>query len=84
MGEEVGTMLDPSTVVINETTIQAIIKFVMVCIEVIYVLVAFIIVRRVKLMNHSFHTPLAGFFNLAAFVHFVSAVILTIITFLFI
>ncbi len=50
--------------------------------EVIYVIVAFIMTRQVKLMNDSFITGAAGAFRTAANTHFLVAVGLVLVSLL--
>lgn len=42
--------------------------------EVLYVILAFIAVRQVSLMNRSFHTKLAFFLSLVAYIHFFASI----------
>lgn len=41
----------------------------------LYVVYAFIMLRQIDLMNRSFHTPLAGFFKLLGYIHFLLALL---------
>lgn len=48
----------------------------------VYVLFAFILVRQIRLMNKTFSTPLATRFRIAGIVHFLIAVVLTVLAIL--
>jgi EamA domain-containing membrane protein RarD len=42
--------------------------------QAVYVLFAFMLTRQIKLMNHNFQTPLAGLFSFLALMHFLASV----------
>jgi len=60
-----------SLIQIFETTMHFAILFA----QLVYVLIAFIQTRQVKLMNTSFKTPQAPFFSFLAKIHLLAAVI---------
>lgn len=57
-----------------------IIKILVLVLEVLYVVFAFILTRQIKLMNSSFTTEAAAFFKTFGFLHFVAAIILVAIS----
>lgn len=59
-----------------------IIQFLIVILEILYGLFAFIVVRQVRLMNSSFKTSYASVFTFLAFVHFFLAIGLVAISIL--
>jgi hypothetical protein len=56
--------------------------YLLLVIEGVYILFAFIVTRQIKLMNRSFHTPLASIFTLLGRLHLLAAVIVLILTIL--
>jgi len=58
------------------------IEVLVVIIQIIYCVFAFLITRQVKLMNHSFHSDASVAFGTIAWIHFIFAVGLTILSFL--
>ena len=67
---------------IAEATFTNIINISILCLELLYAIFAFIIIRQVKLMNNSFHTPIASFFTAASFLHFFASLILILVSFI--
>ncbi|OGC68194.1 hypothetical protein A2415_02760 [candidate division WWE3 bacterium RIFOXYC1_FULL_39_7] len=51
-------------------------------IQVIYVLFAFMLTRQVKIMNRSFTTHLSGFFMFVANIHFLIAIAVVLVALL--
>jgi hypothetical protein len=51
-------------------------------IEVVYIIFAFIVTRQIKMMNRSFRTPLAPVFKLLGRLHFIAALIVLVLTIL--
>jgi len=51
-------------------------------IMVLYFIFAFILIRRLKIMNQNFSTPYSSAFNLAAKIHFFASLLVIILTFL--
>lgn len=51
-------------------------------IMVVYLIFAFVLIRRLKIMNQNFSTPYAGLFFTMANVHFIATLIVIILTFL--
>lgn len=49
-------------------------------IEVVYAIFAFLVLRQVHLMNESFKTPWSVFFAFLAWIHFLAAVLLFLLT----
>lgn len=60
------------------TVTEAIVLIVM----VFYVFFAFLLTRRLKIMNTNFKTPLAPFFTLLASINLIAALVITLITLL--
>ncbi|OGC48093.1 hypothetical protein A3A69_01555 [candidate division WWE3 bacterium RIFCSPLOWO2_01_FULL_37_15] len=58
------------------------IEFLIVIIQIIYCVFAFLITRQVKLMTHSFHTEASIVFGTVAWIHFLFAAGFTILSFL--
>ncbi|OGC53742.1 hypothetical protein A3B64_01965 [candidate division WWE3 bacterium RIFCSPLOWO2_01_FULL_37_24] len=58
------------------------IEVLIVIIQIIYTVFAFLITRQVKLMNHSFHTDTSVVFGTIAWIHFLFAAGFTILSFL--
>jgi hypothetical protein len=54
------------------------ISWLLILLELVYVIYAFIVVREVALMNKSFKTEVAPLFSLIALAHLVAAVVVTI------
>jgi hypothetical protein len=48
----------------------------------LYLVFAFVLIRRVKIMNINFHTPHSVFFTIIAKLHFILTFVIIILTFL--
>jgi hypothetical protein len=57
-------------------------KIMVLILQAIYILFAFMLTRQLKIMNHNFKTNLAGIFNLLALVHLIAAFAILILTYL--
>ncbi len=62
------------------SSFQEFLEILVVGLELVYVVYAFVVMRHVRLMNISFTTQAAGFFALLARIHFVAAVALVILS----
>lgn len=59
---------------------EGLMEFLVVMLQIVYILFAFIVTRQVSLMNKSFHTPIAGGLKLLASLHFFASVGIVIIS----
>jgi hypothetical protein len=77
--------MQPSVFTLEFVSMEAflvVIKIVVIFLEMFYVVFAFIMSRQLKLMNRSFHTPLAPTFALIAALHFWGSLALVAISIL--
>jgi len=73
----------------NQFTLQQIIEMAVYISEafiflvmVLYLVFAFVLIRRLKIMNINFNTPHSTLFTIVAKLHFIIALIITVLTFL--
>lgn len=75
------------TIIINLFTIHgyiSLLEIFLIAIEVVYAIIAFIILRAVKLMNESFKTGASTIFTFFALAHFLIAIVVVLLSILFI
>ena len=53
------------------------IQFMVLIMMLIYVFIAFVLTRQVKLMNKSFHTPYSWFFTTFALIHMALTIVIS-------
>lgn len=58
------------------------IQFLIIVVEIVYVLFAFMLTRQLKIMNHNFQTSQAPIFTILANLHFIAAVVIVIFSIL--
>ncbi len=59
------------------------VKTMVLVLQGIHVLFAFMLTSQVKIMNKNFRTGLAGFFGFLAFIHLIAAISFLVLTYLF-
>jgi hypothetical protein len=75
--------MDLSDFIINIFTPQGfgqLMGWLIVVLQAVYLLFAFITVRQVSLMNRSFSTEIAPLFSFIAYVHFLAALLILVIS----
>lgn len=64
------------------TFISSVLSVLVIFLQLVYVVYAFMVTRQVKLMNRSFETPVAPLFTSLAFIHFMAALLIVTLTIL--
>jgi len=73
--------MEITNIVLNIFSIKGFVglmEFMIILMEIIYVLYAFILTRQIRLMNKSFNTPTQPLFSFLAHIHFLASIILVI------